>query len=129
MMELLLARMNASMKENMQEMTARMEAKLDTSYKKMMAMLDAHHERIMASLGRAEATDFKAIPEEMESVMEHQEIPKEDNAVMPGGEPKKWRRVCNLAVEHRQKMKERTQGKSGYRRKSAATCRKVFCCA
>jgi hypothetical protein len=53
------------------EMLARMEAKLDASHKKMMAMLDAHHERTMASLGKTEATDFKAIPEEMESVTEH----------------------------------------------------------
>jgi hypothetical protein len=35
--------------------------------KQMMTMLDAHHERKMAPLGKTEAPDFKAIPEEMES--------------------------------------------------------------
>jgi hypothetical protein len=58
MMELLLARMNASIEEHMQKMKAdkmadkaRMEAKLDASHKNMMAaMLDAHHERIMVPL-------------------------------------------------------------------------------
>jgi hypothetical protein len=42
-----------------------MEAKLDASHKKMMAMLDAQCERIMTLLGKTEATDFKAIPEEI----------------------------------------------------------------
>jgi C1A family cysteine protease len=44
---------------------------------------------------------------------------------MPVREPRKQRRVRNLIEEHCQKMKESTQGKSGCRRKSAATCRKV----
>jgi hypothetical protein len=57
--------------------------------------------------------------------MEHQEIPKEEASVMPVGEPRKRRRVCNLATEHRQKRKERTRGNRGSRRKSAAACRKV----
>jgi hypothetical protein len=146
MMEFLLARMNTSKKEHMQEITARMdanlaemntkmdanqaararmEAKLDASHKNMMAMLDVHHERIIAPLGKMEATDFKANPEEIESVMEQQEIPKEEAAVMPVREPRKRRRVRNLSAERRQKMKERTRGKSGPRKKSAAACRKV----
>jgi hypothetical protein len=41
------------------------------------------------------------------------------------GEPRKRRRVPNLAVVFSQKMKERTRGNSGSRRKSAAACRKV----
>jgi hypothetical protein len=41
---------------------------------------------------------------------EHQEIPKEEAAVMPVGEPRKRRRVCNLSAEHHQKRKERTWG-------------------
>jgi hypothetical protein len=67
-MEFLPARMNASMKEHMQEMTAR----IDASHKKMMALLDAHHGRTVASLGKTEATDFIAIPEKTESATEHQ---------------------------------------------------------
>jgi CII-binding regulator of phage lambda lysogenization HflD len=52
------------------EMLERMEAKLDASHEKMMATLDAHHERIMSPLGKTEAMDFKANPEEMESITE-----------------------------------------------------------
>jgi hypothetical protein len=122
-LELLLARM----KEHMQEMMARMEAKLDASHKKLMAMLDAHHERTMASLGKMEATDFKAIPKEMESVVEHQEISKEEAAVMSVGELRKGHRVCNLTAGRRQKRKERTRGNCESRRKLAAACRKVSC--
>jgi hypothetical protein len=55
-------------------MMAKMSAKMDAHHKKMMAMLDAHHERTMASPGKTEAMEFKAIPEETESVTEHQEI-------------------------------------------------------
>jgi hypothetical protein len=61
----------------------------------------------------------------MQSIEEHQEILKEDAAVMPVGEPRKLRGVCNLAAEGRQKRKERTQGYHGSRRKSAAACREV----
>jgi hypothetical protein len=92
---------NAEMKadqEDLKSMMVEMNAKLDVSHK-MMAMLDAHRERTVASLGKKEATDFKAIPEEIESVTEHQETPKEDAAVMPVGGPRKWRRVRNLAAE------------------------------
>jgi hypothetical protein len=88
-------------------------------------MLDGYHERIMTPLGKTEATDFKANPEEMKSVTEQQEIPKGKAAVMPVGEPRKRRRVRNLAAELRQKRKERTWGNSGSRRKSAAASRKV----
>jgi hypothetical protein len=61
----------------------------------------------------------------MQFIEEHQEIPKEDAAVMPVGEPSKRRRVHNLAAERRQKRKERSRGNSGPRRKSAVACRKV----
>jgi hypothetical protein len=131
----LLARMEeinanqAEMKADRKANQARIEAKLNAKHKKMMAMFDAHHERIMASLEKTKATDFKANPEEMESVMEQQEIPKEDTTVMLVGEPRKQRRVCNLAAERRQKRKERTQGNHESRRKLAAACRKMSHCA
>jgi hypothetical protein len=102
-----------------------MEAKPDANHKKMMAMLDAHHENTMASLGTTEVTDFKATPEEMESLTEHEKIPTEDAVVMAVGGPRKRLRVRNLAAERRQKRKERSRGNSGSRRKSAAACSKV----
>jgi hypothetical protein len=96
-------------RENLKWMMEEMNAKMDPSHKKMMAILDANHERIIAPLGKAEVTDFKTNPEEMEYVAEHQEIPKEDAAVMPVEEPRKGRRVRNLAAERRQKMRERNR--------------------
>jgi hypothetical protein len=50
----------------------------------MMAMLDVHHKRMVASLGKKEAMDLKANPEENESVAECQEVPKEHAAVETG---------------------------------------------
>jgi hypothetical protein len=52
----------------------------------------------------------------MQSEEVHQEIPKGQATVMPVGRPRKRCRVCNLAVERRQKKKERTQGYLGTRR-------------
>jgi hypothetical protein len=49
--------------------------------------------------------------------------------VTPVGEPRKRRRVQNLAAERRQKRKENTQGNRGSRKKLATTCRKVSRCA
>jgi hypothetical protein len=71
------------------------------------------------------ATETKPHPGIMQSTEEHQGIPKEEAAVLPLGEPRKRRRVCNLAAERRQKRKERTRGNNGSRRKSAAACRQV----
>jgi hypothetical protein len=50
-----------------------------------------------------------------QSIEGNQEIPKEDPVVMPLGGPRKRLRVCNLAAERRQEMRERTQGKVGCR--------------
>jgi hypothetical protein len=77
--------------------------------------------------GKTEADTEKTEPDPgmMQSTEEHQEIPKGEAAVMPVGEPRKRRRVRSLAAGHRQKRKERTRGNRGYRRKSAAACRKV----
>jgi hypothetical protein len=58
-----------------------------------------------------EVTETKLDPGLMQSIEEHQDIPKGETAVMPDGEPRKWRRVQNLAVERRHKMKERSRGK------------------
>jgi hypothetical protein len=63
---------------------AKFEEKMnDYNNKKRMATLDAHHKRIMACLGQMEATTEKTVPdpEMMQSVEEHQEVPREDAAV------------------------------------------------
>jgi hypothetical protein len=61
----------------------------------------------------------------MQSIGEQQEIPKGEAAKMPVGGLRKPRRVRNLDAERSQKLKERTRGNSGSRRKLAAACRKV----
>jgi hypothetical protein len=76
-----------------------------------------------------EAAETKPDPGLMQSIEEHQEIPTEEAAVMPVGEPRKRHRVCNLAAERRQKRTERARGNCESRRKLAATWRKVSHCA
>jgi hypothetical protein len=73
-----------------------------------------------------EATETEPDPQMMQSIEEHQEIPKKGAPVMPVGELRKQRRVRNLAAECHQKMRERTQGYCESRRKLATACRKVF---
>jgi hypothetical protein len=62
----------------------------------------------------------------MQSIEEHQQIPKGEAARMPVGGPRKRRRVTNRVADRRQKRKERTRGYYGFGRKLAAACRKVF---
>jgi hypothetical protein len=71
------------------------------------------------------ATETEPDPGMMQSIEEHQEISKEDVAVISVGEPRERPRVSNLAAERRQKRKERSRGNRGYRRKSTASCRMV----
>jgi hypothetical protein len=86
-----------------------------------------HSLRTCRSETAASQEDMETEPDQgtMQSTEEHQEIPKGEAAAMPVGEPRKRRRVRNLAAERRQKRKERTRGNRGSRRKSAAACRKV----
>jgi hypothetical protein len=72
-----------------------------------------------------EATETEPHPGMVQSIEEHQEMPKGDAAVMPVGGSRKRRRFCNLAAERRHKMRERARGNSGSRRKLAAAYRKV----
>jgi hypothetical protein len=72
-----------------------------------------------------EATKIEPDPGLMQSIKDHQEIPKEDAAVMPVGGSRERRRVCYLAAERLQKRKERARGNRGYMRKLVAACRKM----
>jgi hypothetical protein len=73
-----------------------------------------------------EVKETKLDPGSIQSIEEHQHIPKREAAVMPVGEPRKWRMVRNLVTERRQKRTERTWGNRGSRNKLAAACRKAF---
>jgi hypothetical protein len=98
----------------------------ETIQHEMKAVIQPMRSELGKTTACNEATDFEPNPGMMQSIEEHQEIPKGEAAVMPVGEPRKRRRVCNLAAERRQKTRERAQGYSESRRKSAAACRKVF---
>jgi hypothetical protein len=114
MMELLLARLDENTKTG-QEILARMEAmhedmKAEIEQRKAEKEADQEQrkrmteERMVKFGGHLEGT--KSDPEQtepnpgmMQSVGEHQEVPREEAAVMPVGEPKKRRRNRNLAAE------------------------------
>jgi hypothetical protein len=61
----------------------------------------------------------------MQSIEEHQEIPKEEAAVMPGRGPRKRCKVRNLAAERCQKPKERTRGYRGSQKRLIVVYRKM----
>jgi hypothetical protein len=62
-MEQMMARLLAEIRTN----RAEMKAGYEQTTARLKAKLDAHHERMMACLGKTEATDLEASPEEMES--------------------------------------------------------------
>jgi hypothetical protein len=65
-------------------------------------------------------------PEMMQSIGEHQEVPKEEAAVRSSGALKKRHRDRNQAAERRQKPKERNRGNCGYRKRLAVAGRKMI---
>jgi hypothetical protein len=132
MMQQLLAKMEA-IKE---DFLSRVEAKMDANRAEVNAMADANQAEVRSILYTFQselketttcqlATETKPDPRMKQSVEEHQEIPKEDAALMRVGEPRKRLRVYNLAAERRQKAKERTRRNRGTRRNPAAAYRKV----
>jgi hypothetical protein len=90
----------------------------------MLAQLDAHHERMMARtnsqlekmeacLGKTKAMDLETNPEETESEVEHEEVPKEDTAVETFEALKERYRDQHLAVRRCNQLKKRTPGNGG----------------
>jgi hypothetical protein len=84
------------MDANLREMKEEMLAKMEANQGKLMAKLDAHHERMMtkidsqlavmeACLGKTEATDLQADPEEMEPEGVHEEVPIAEATVKTSG--------------------------------------------
>jgi hypothetical protein len=126
----MMAELNAKMDGNQVEMRSTICALLselkETIQREMKAVMQPVRAEMDETTACREATETEPNPGMMQFVEEHQEIPKGEGAVMPVGEPRKRRRVKNLAAERRQKGKKRTRGNRGSRRKSAAACRKVF---
>jgi hypothetical protein len=125
----MLAEMKIEMKADREEMLAKMDAhhtRTEANYEDMMAKLDAHQERIKASVNawrkemKANRGATEANPDEMKSVMVHEEVPKEEAAVKSLEALKKSRGYRYLAVGRCGEPQEWTQGKDGSRRELAA---------
>jgi hypothetical protein len=117
-----LKELKAEMKADREEITGRLEAKIEANQAKMdvnpkemkeemLAKMEINQERMMACLGKMEATNLEANPEEIESVAVHEEVPKQETTVKSFGALKKWQRGQILAAWCRGKPKEWTQGK------------------
>jgi hypothetical protein len=110
-------RMLASINAKMETMLARM----DASHKKMTAWLtdtNDNREEMMACQETMEACLECKEPAsvEMKPEVADEEVPLEDAARTPVGEPRKRRLDRNLDARRRRKQKERTQNKDGCRR-------------
>jgi hypothetical protein len=102
-MEWMLAKMDffhAKM-DAIQEMLAKVEAKVEAHHERMVAKMDIQLEKMEACLGATEAVDLEANPEEIESEVEYEEVPKEEAAVETFRALEKWRGDQYLAVRFR----------------------------
>jgi hypothetical protein len=101
----------------------------DTIQHEMRAAIQSVQSELDETTTCREATETEPNPGMMQSIEEHQEIPKGEASKMPVGGPRKRRRVRNPAAECRQMQTERPRGYCGSRRKLAAACKKVTRCA
>jgi hypothetical protein len=109
------AKIDTNLKEMNEQMRARLKAKIEDNNEKfevlcctVVSRMDAHQERMMACLGQMEATDLEVNSTELESLAEHQEVPKEHAALKSSGSLKKRHRGCHLAAGRCGKPKELT---------------------
>jgi hypothetical protein len=107
-----------SNQEKAEARMAKFEEKMDYR-KRRMAMLDAHHKNIMACLGQMKANTEKTapVPEMMQSVEEHQEVPSEDAIVKSVKGRKKRRRSRKSTAGRHRVPKELTRENCGSWRK------------
>jgi hypothetical protein len=94
-------------------------AKLDAHDERLMARMDSQLEKMEACLGKMEAADLEANPEEIEFKAEREEIPKEEAAVETFGTLKERYEDCHLAVRCCSQPKKRNQVSGGCRKKFA----------
>jgi hypothetical protein len=144
-MDINLREMKADMLAKMDKMDARIKAnneKSEVLQHTFVCLMDAHHSgteanheevtvAIKASHERIEVTEacLEKVKEptsmEMKSVVVHEEVPTEDAAVETGRALNKWHGDENLAVGHRGKPMERTQGNGGFWKKLATAHRGI----
>jgi hypothetical protein len=110
-------------------MKEEMLAKLDAIHERMMAQMDSHLKKMKVCLGKTEAMDAEANPEETESEAEHQEVSKQEATMETYGALKKQYGDQNLAVRRRGQPKKRIQGNGVPRKKLAAAYKWITRCA
>jgi hypothetical protein len=131
--EEMLAKMEAKAYDNLKKIkesikTNQATARLRQIKVEMMAKMDSQLEKMEACLGKMEAIDLEANPEGMESKAVH-EISKKEDTVQTVRALRKWYGDWNLAIGGRGKLKKRTQGNGGSKKKLAAACRGMKHCA
>jgi hypothetical protein len=110
------------MKNNQETMEARMDpnhAKIDAWQKEKMT----YQEAMVAYPVKVEAN-----PEEMESVAEYQEVPKEEVALETIEALEDRYGDRRLTVRYHRQPKKQTQGDDGFRKKLAAARRRMTPC-
>jgi hypothetical protein len=110
MIEHLMARINA-----MQEMMV-------SHHKEMMASMRDQQKEMKANREVTDTENMEKNPEEMESEVEHEDVPKEEVTV----EAMKYRGQ-HLAVRHRGQPNKGTKGNIGSRKTLAIACRGMTC--
>jgi hypothetical protein len=76
-----LEQMKAKLGPHQEEIRTNVIAKLDTHHERMMARMDSQLQKMETCREKTNATDLEANPEEIESEVEHEEVPKEEAAV------------------------------------------------
>jgi hypothetical protein len=118
--------MEKSMNGSLAEMRSNICAlRSESIQREMRAVIQPTRSELDETTACNEATETEPHLGIVQSVVEHHENPTEDAALMPVGGPRKRRRTLNVAAKSHQKLKERTQGYCGSRRKLAAACRKM----
>jgi hypothetical protein len=81
--------------------------------------MDSQLQKIEACLGKTEATDLEANPEEVESKAKHEEIPKEEASVETSGALEQQHGEPHLVIRCCSQLKKQTQVNGGSQKKLA----------
>jgi hypothetical protein len=124
-----LASLASRINANREEMNAKMDATKENMDVWIAEMRDGRKKEMMTCQEMTETClDSKEPnPEDMQSGVEHWEVPKEHTTVKPVRELKKRHRGRHLAAGRRRKPEEQTQRNCGSWRKLAAADRKLTC--
>jgi hypothetical protein len=118
-MKIMQEKIQEDLKKTMEEILAKMEKRMTATQTKTDGKLTETIEKTLTEPSQ----------EMMQSAEEHQEVPREEAAVIPGRGRKRRHRGRKQAAGRRGEPKEPTRGDHGSRKKLAAACRKASRCA